>query len=420
MTSTSDWKAELQLFRASLAGPKVSRCLIKDLPVELFIIIFDFLKAEDRIRSFANLNRTSRKVYTTTLPILWKTVYWKWENPKGAVFRDWDLCNEFELKEVEQRIRDATSWSLLRRSRGAKHIQFLFGPLTFLDNPDEPADYELAETYSRQSKACVTFRTHTSDAALRKPGVFEIFFGSQYTFGTQDLVELMHGLQLPKGVKLEKEHPGQGIVRVLIPLWASYASTNRILLHPLAKTLPADMATFIRDIRIKVFYDDGTEDSKLLGAMHEALSMLVPAAMMRVVKVAQVPTLRIGKLTIAQAKVCAQAYLDACETEPSCKMMHLYLEIPAEASDEDQLSVDTLRSLFQPLIADHTISLSGCLSKPEERENMQLCIGFRRGTSFDGPYDGLCGILKWGVFEILDYSDPSWPEVMYKETIVVR
>lgn len=131
----------------------------------------------------------------------------------------------------------------------------------------------------------------------------------------------MRGLQLPKGVTLEneditleKKHSSQkGIVRVLIPLWASYAaSANQLRINPQAKTLPTRIATLIHDIRLKVFYDDGTEDSRLLGAMHEALSMLIPAAMVRVGmvrvgKAAKMPTLRLGKLTIAQAKGCAQA-----------------------------------------------------------------------------------------------------------------
>lgn len=99
------------------------RCVIKELPTELFTIIFDFLKADNHIRSFANLNRTSRDLYTSTLSTLWKYVYWKWENPKINVYRDWHLCSEFELRELEQRIRNATNWSFLRRARGAKHIQ---------------------------------------------------------------------------------------------------------------------------------------------------------------------------------------------------------------------------------------------------------------------------------------------------------
>ncbi|KAJ9097626.1 hypothetical protein QFC21_004662 [Naganishia friedmannii] len=424
MASSSDWKAELQSFRASLAGPKVPRCVIKDLPTELLLIIFDFLRAKECIRSFANLNATSREVYTATLPILWKTVYWKWENPKKAVYPDWSRCSAFELKELERRIRDATNWIRLRSAKGAKHIQYLFGPLTFLDNPDEPADYDLAETYSRQSKACVTFRTYTSDVTLRQPGTFEIFFGTQYSFGTHDLMELMRGLQFPKGVMLENPNTrARGIVRILIPLWASYATVGRQRIHPQAKTLPASIATFVHDIRIKVFYDDGTEDSKLLGTMYEALSMLIPAAMAPAANTGRkVPTLRIGKLTIAQAKVCAQAFLDTCGTEPSCKLMHLYLEIPAEASDEDQLSVDTLRSVFDPLIASRSYANLVGASQLDKPENLKLSIGLRRGTSFDGPYDGLVGVLKWRVFEILDCPDgPSGPpEVMYKEMIKVE
>jgi hypothetical protein len=142
--------------------------------------------------------------------------------------------------------------------------------------------------------------------------MFEIFFGSQYTFGTQDLMELMRGLQLPRSVKPDPGRPSQavcqGIVRVLIPLWASYANMGPLRIHPQAKILPASIATFIHDIRLKVFYDDGTEDSKLLGGMHEALSMLVPAAMAPAAKTGKtIPTLRIGKLTLAQARVCSQA-----------------------------------------------------------------------------------------------------------------
>jgi hypothetical protein len=116
----------------------------------------------------------------------------------------------------------------------------------------------------------------------------------------------------------------------------------------------------------------------------------------------------------------SEQFLKANETEPSCRMIHIYLEIPAEeASEEDQLSVDSLQSLFQPLIACLRSTRTIGASQPEPPENMKLSIGLRRGTSFDGPYDGLVGVLMWRGFEILDFPDgPSGPpDVLYKETI---
>lgn len=111
--------------------------------------------------------------------------------------------------------------------------------------------------------------------------------------------------------------------------------------------------------------------------------------------------------------------MNACEAEPLCKRMHLYLEIPAEASDEDQLSVDALHSLFQPLIAQYGSTCAFHSSQQGDAEDTRLCIGLRRGTSFDGQYDGLVGLLRAGVFEILDFSDgPSRPpQVLCTKTI---
>ncbi|GHJ84854.1 hypothetical protein NliqN6_1256 [Naganishia liquefaciens] len=355
------------------ASGGTSRAIAPPRPIPLLVVRFvaKHLASSHAFATLAKLNVTCRAIHETTLHDLYKTVYLNWatvSSPRQHKQAGWNKDRLAVEKWRKMRWDDR-----LQSSKGAPHIDFLFGPpmhrhfYIAWENRKHWIPKGLVGTL----KAAATFPIDASAVSSEIVNELEVFLCGNYRFGTDDAIKLLDAIEPPLQDRVDPASESLTFHTRLVFFvdsmhvhelrWPGLQKNTVARRHLELRTYP-----WLRCIDLVLCTLDALDAAHVQVVVTELLTMLLPAvrAWCAGDKEAR-PELVVKGLNVEAARTCTEV-------------------LAGFISEDESYSCIDLKLLGTHLARDLNLTAALYLLQPVQSMYVSLCACDRQSTREDG------------------------------------